>query len=496
MRKGPQHLSGSITERLSAWPFVLKVLNSSEGFDRPDPAVLYLARAKILGLWPQVQQIYRDCQSVLRPTWPPMVKRIAPGFGIADEPGGLHQTSFGLHRMAIVAKSIASSIHTFDSSDTRARSEAVRIALEEHGVDQARPYLEPGLPELPSSLRTVDVRKAALAGSVTEVRQLRGLDEWRSCTQVSSNAYIWTVSFSAPDLGGASRYPDLVLRLARSMHEAQIDGFVVPNWTIDARTCAYAGLRTSRLLIDDVIDFTLYEGRAGAVEPWSPDLLVEQCTHVGTMLARFHSDTGIQTLGPLAPKVGETIRVIESAIEAIESGRSASDSVTAAIFRPNTLRLLVTSAIRRSRGDGKRVLLHGGVSLGEIAPRTVDAIGPQLMGPRRFWFGPAGFDLGYLAGELIEIATAHTDLRLPALLAIRSLVDEYLRFVDIDRSDWEGFRASVCEYAAVRQVEHLLAFDSLSGLTHDQAIMAARSASSTLRLLSDLLRGPARSEID
>ena len=82
-------------------PFQLKVLTEPLRYDRVDPAVLYLPRADYPRSLPVLAAVYQRLGSWIRSPVSLMVKQIAPGVGLAEDPGD--GSSYGEHRSRLLA---------------------------------------------------------------------------------------------------------------------------------------------------------------------------------------------------------------------------------------------------------------------------------------------------------------------------------------------------------------------------------------------------------
>lgn len=121
--------------------FQLKVLSEPLRYHRTDPAVLYLAKADCRLAWMVLRRIHEDIEPWLRSTTSLLVKRMAPGVGLAEDPGD--GSSFGEHRGRLLAAILA------DPEWSALVSTAERMALmssrlARDGYDLDRIYLNPG----------------------------------------------------------------------------------------------------------------------------------------------------------------------------------------------------------------------------------------------------------------------------------------------------------------------------------------------------------------
>jgi hypothetical protein len=131
------------TSRLNAAgvPFRLKVVNDPQGFTRCDAGVLYLLDPDFAGARDLVASVYEDLSPHLDTMTPALTRRLAPGLGLAEDPGG--GESFGQYRCRQLAEGIVGAY------EQRARTLDDRLALvaarfAEDGVDLDEPYRTAG----------------------------------------------------------------------------------------------------------------------------------------------------------------------------------------------------------------------------------------------------------------------------------------------------------------------------------------------------------------
>ncbi len=143
---GAERLVGLMTRRLNeaGVGFQLKVLSEPLRYHRTDPAVLYLARDDYPKGRPILRKVHVEIAPWLRSTVSLLVKRIAPGVGLAEDPGD--GSSFGEHRGRLLAGILT------DPECVALRSGPERVALvasrlARDGYDLDRIYLNPGSPD-------------------------------------------------------------------------------------------------------------------------------------------------------------------------------------------------------------------------------------------------------------------------------------------------------------------------------------------------------------
>jgi len=149
-------------------PFRTKVLSDPATYGRADAGVLYLERRHFAAARPAVAALQRRFAGALRPEVPMFTRALAPGVGVAEDPGG--GQSFGQARAATAARALWQA-HLRGETDEPARLEALVRGFRDEGLDPARPHLCPGsddaydlLPVRVRTGRTHRRRAAALAG--------------------------------------------------------------------------------------------------------------------------------------------------------------------------------------------------------------------------------------------------------------------------------------------------------------------------------------------
>jgi HopA1 effector protein family len=132
--------------------FRLKVLNNPSAYSRCDAGVLYFCKADYPKIYAIVYDVYRKIVSCLKPEIPVFTKFIAPGIGLAEDPGG--QESFGQHRCGILADALISSyergVRTLDGE-----LEIIKEHFAAKGIHLGMPYLNPGSADIYSFHRLV-----------------------------------------------------------------------------------------------------------------------------------------------------------------------------------------------------------------------------------------------------------------------------------------------------------------------------------------------------
>lgn len=121
--------------------FNLKALNDHQGYSRCDSVVLYVRKNDYGHVATILREIYQDVSIHLKQRTPVFTKSLAPGVGLAEEPG--QDSSFGEHRCRLLADGIIRAYEKRKKSlNDRLRIVAARFA--EDGIDLEMPFLNPG----------------------------------------------------------------------------------------------------------------------------------------------------------------------------------------------------------------------------------------------------------------------------------------------------------------------------------------------------------------
>ncbi len=122
--------------------FRFKVLNEEAAFSRCDAAVLYIRKKDYETVAPILQRIYPKISEKLNPRVPAFTKCLAPGLGLAEDPGKNFE-GFGIHRCGLLAEGI---FHAWQrgrqSLSDRLRVVEAHFAKNEISLEM--PYLNPG----------------------------------------------------------------------------------------------------------------------------------------------------------------------------------------------------------------------------------------------------------------------------------------------------------------------------------------------------------------
>jgi HopA1 effector protein family len=120
--------------------FNLKVLNDPSSYTRCDAAVMYIRKEDYPAIVNLLGRIYPLIAPFLKPGTPVFTKPLAPGIGLAEDPG--QAESFGQHRCRLLADGM---IGAYEQGlrllDQRLQIVTDRYAAE--GISLSRPYLNP-----------------------------------------------------------------------------------------------------------------------------------------------------------------------------------------------------------------------------------------------------------------------------------------------------------------------------------------------------------------
>jgi hypothetical protein len=122
-------------------PFRTKVVNDPAFYQRADAGVVYFTRRHFGRARDALVATYETIQGSLRPDVPLFTKRLAPGLGLAEDPG--NGLSFGQHRCRLAARALWSA---FEKGETgrEALAAALIDSFGNAGLEPLCPYLEPG----------------------------------------------------------------------------------------------------------------------------------------------------------------------------------------------------------------------------------------------------------------------------------------------------------------------------------------------------------------
>lgn len=140
--EGCARLVELVTGRLNAFkiPFSFKCLCDPLTYDRADAALLYVGRRYYTVAASVLQEAHDTVAGHLEPWTPLWTKTLAPGLGVAEDPGD--GQSFGMHRCGVLAGALWAAHQNGCSPDER--PERVVRAFQERGLDPDRPYLNCG----------------------------------------------------------------------------------------------------------------------------------------------------------------------------------------------------------------------------------------------------------------------------------------------------------------------------------------------------------------
>jgi hypothetical protein len=121
--------------------FRLKVAHEQASFGRCDSAVVYVPKDQFRPTADVLRPVAAMLAADLQPRTPAFTKPIAPGLGLAEDPG--NGESFGLHRCRLLAEA---AVHAAERGEEELERRLARVAhhFRDAGVDPERPYLNAG----------------------------------------------------------------------------------------------------------------------------------------------------------------------------------------------------------------------------------------------------------------------------------------------------------------------------------------------------------------
>jgi hypothetical protein len=120
--------------------FRLKALNDPRSYNRCDAAVMYFRKSQYSAVIKQMARVYPKIGSYLKPKTPMFTKAIAPGVGLAEDPGS--NESFGQHRCKLLADGMIRAYERGAKSLTE-RLDIVTECYASSGIHLNEPYLNP-----------------------------------------------------------------------------------------------------------------------------------------------------------------------------------------------------------------------------------------------------------------------------------------------------------------------------------------------------------------
>ncbi len=119
-------------------PFKIKALNDPASYKRCDAVVLYIRKLDYLCVSALLESIYQKMIPALKSAVPALTKQLAPGVGLAEDPG--QGESYGSHRCRIVAEGL---IRVYERRKTAIEEQLqlIRECFEENGINWETPFL-------------------------------------------------------------------------------------------------------------------------------------------------------------------------------------------------------------------------------------------------------------------------------------------------------------------------------------------------------------------
>jgi hypothetical protein len=152
-------LVGALTQRLNAdrIAFRLKVVDAPDRYDRCDAGVLYVQRHAYGLAEPSVHATYLELREHMHAATPAFTMRLAPGLGLAEDPGT--GESFGMHRSMILAQAVLAA-HEVTAQGPEAQLRVAAGVFASAAVDLDRPHLAPNSPDVYHPLEENAVNRA------------------------------------------------------------------------------------------------------------------------------------------------------------------------------------------------------------------------------------------------------------------------------------------------------------------------------------------------
>lgn len=137
----------SLTRQLNdiGIPFTFKAVSDASDYERYDSAMLHFEHRHYETLRQILQPIYMDNRSQFQAAVPLFTKLLAPGLGLAEDPGNSETTQerFGINRCQIVADSLLRIWQNGENS-IEARMRSIHQHFSSLGIGLQHPYLNAG----------------------------------------------------------------------------------------------------------------------------------------------------------------------------------------------------------------------------------------------------------------------------------------------------------------------------------------------------------------
>ena len=169
--QGAVRLLTLLTQQLNeaGFAFRLKVADDPAYFARCDTAVLYIQQQDYTAVMPILGQVYSALAGSVRPGIPALTKLLAPGLGLAEDPG--NGESFGSHRCRLLADGLLQAYEA-GAGSASAQMPIVLAHFAEAGVALDAPFRRPGSQEHYAFRLLVPVRQPALPTAPPPAPQL------------------------------------------------------------------------------------------------------------------------------------------------------------------------------------------------------------------------------------------------------------------------------------------------------------------------------------
>jgi hypothetical protein len=131
-------------------PFSLKVLSEPSRYGRGDSAVLYVRRTDFEAIRKVISQTLSVSEIDFLPLTPALTKRLAPGIGLAEDPG--NGRSFGQHRCGLIAEGLVEAAAN-NAQSNEGKIGYVDAVFRSNGLDLEVPFLAPGARDIYQPIR-------------------------------------------------------------------------------------------------------------------------------------------------------------------------------------------------------------------------------------------------------------------------------------------------------------------------------------------------------
>ncbi len=139
---GAPKLVKAVTRQLNYYhiPFLFKCLNNPLLYSRRDACVLYISKKHYTVCSWLLENMAKELEGHLQEDVPLFTFKYTAGIGIAENP--LSNESFGMNRMALLAKALIAAYQS--KKNTRSSMASIKNMFSDNGIDLNRPFLNKG----------------------------------------------------------------------------------------------------------------------------------------------------------------------------------------------------------------------------------------------------------------------------------------------------------------------------------------------------------------